>query len=101
MAEKQTSFRTGCWRCKTARDLIDNLPLELRCDHRLDRKPAGMIMAKIMWSQEACEYLHERCSTMGSNSDRDTVLIDVGRKDYIHPHLFYEQTEDRNEMGTT
>ena len=89
-----SSFKTGCWRYITARDLIENLPVELRCDHHYDRLPAGLIVAKIMWTQEACEYLHDRGSSVTSSGDedQDTVIINLD-DDYIRPHLFFEEAD--------
>ena len=102
MAESN-SFTRGCWRYVTARDLIENLPLELLCDHHLDRLPTGLIMAKMMWTQEACEYLHDRGSSVTSiadEEDQDTVLINLD-DDFIRPHQFYAEADVQDEPDST
>ena len=81
----------------------ENLPLELRCDHHLDRLSTGLIMAKIMWTQEACEYLHDRGSSVTSSADKedqDTALINL-EDDYIRPHQFYEEAGVQEEPDST
>ena len=114
MAQPQAQFQAGCWPYVTARDLIENLPVELRCDHHLGRLPTDMGLAKIIWTTEACEYLHAynpdddfsiytNSSTCTTETDSDVVLLDVEGRDFIRPHLFFEEatmeTEEMDAQG--
>ena len=58
MAEVKSAFKPSCWRYVTLGDLIDEMTPEQRQARSLPDQPRDTIMAKIIWSAEACRMMH-------------------------------------------
>ena len=58
MAEVTSAFEPSCWRYVTLGDLIDEMTLEGKQARSCPYQPRDKIMAKIIWSAEACHMMH-------------------------------------------
>ena len=58
MAEVKSAFKPSCWRYVTLGDLIDEMTPEQRQVRSWPDQPRDTIMAKIIWSAEACRMMH-------------------------------------------
>ena len=64
MAGQTYNFTPSCWRLVTFGDLLQHMSPEERALWPL--RPEGTIMAKIIWSKEACEMIHPEAHNQGT-----------------------------------
>ena len=58
MAEVKSAFKPSCWRYVTLGELIEEMTPEQRQARSSPDQPRDTIMAKIIWSAEACRMMH-------------------------------------------